>query len=364
MLPVAVIGAGPAGLAVSAELSRRGIEHRVYEQGACVGYSWTRLYDSLTLHTGKHLSALPGMPFPRAVPVFPTRDDFIAYLTRYARDLPVETNRPVSSVHREGDHWRLVTPTGSVTTRIVVGATGIIANPREPALPGRDDFRGAVLHSVAYRAPAATPPGRVLVVGTGNSGGEIASELAAAGRDVTLSVRGGAHVVPRDLGGVPIQYLSLLIRPLPRAARNVLARAVGRLGELRRGPPVLPKPAHGPLDGIPLIGFHLVDAIRAGRIALRGAVAGFTTDRVRFADGTAEPFDTVILATGFLAALGPFGDTVSRDANGFARRTDRVTSADHPNLYFVGQVYDPAGSLFNIARDARTIAARIAATAR
>jgi cation diffusion facilitator CzcD-associated flavoprotein CzcO len=358
---VVVVGAGPAGLAASAELRRRGVDHRLLERGARVGDSWRRLYDSLTLHTGKHLSALPGLRLGRGVPLFVPRDVFVAYLERYARvfALPVELNRPATRVHRDDTGWLIETPSGSIRARALVVATGIIPNPRAPHFEGRERFRGQVVHSVEYRRPEEFVGRRVLVVGVGNSGGEIASELARAGAKVTVAVRTGAHVVPRDVLGVPVQYLSLLLRGLPRAARNGIARAFARIAALRRGPPVLPRPAHGPLDAIPLIGFHLVDAIREGLVAMRGGVAAFTEDGVRFTDGRAESFDTVILATGFAPALDPLRGLVRLDERGFARRSDRVTSADQPDLFFVGHNYDAAGGLFNIARDARLAARRI-----
>src|SRR5690606_2942553 len=113
---------------------------------------------------------------------------------------------------------------------------------------------------------------------------------------------------------------------LPRPLRMRIADAVGRLTEARRGPPVLPKPDYGPLDAIPLIGFHLVDAISAGRIRVRPGIASFTRTGVRFTDGSEDDFDTVILATGFRPALQPLGGLVRTDAKGFALRTDRVTS--------------------------------------
>jgi cation diffusion facilitator CzcD-associated flavoprotein CzcO len=360
---VVVVGAGPAGLAASAELRRRGVDHRVLERGTAVGDSWRRLYDSLTLHTGKHLSALPGLRLGRGVPVFVPRDVFVAYLERYARTfaLPINVNRPVTRVRRDETGWVVETPSGSIRARALVVATGIISNPRTPCLEGRERYRGRVLHSVEYRRPEEFIGRRVLVVGIGNSGGEIGSELARAGAQVTVAVRSGAHVVPRDLLGVPVQYLSLLLRGLPRAARNGIARAFARVAALRRGPPVLPRPAHGPLDAIPLIGFHLVDAIREGLVAVRGDVAAFTEDGVRFRDGRSEPFDAVILATGFAPALDPLRGLVQLDDRGFARRSDRVASADHPDLFFVGHNYDAAGGLFNIARDAKLAARHIAA---
>ena len=103
--PVVVVGGGPAGLATSAALRRRRIGHVVVERGAAAGHSWMHFYDSLTLHTGKHLSSLPGLSFDRRVPIFPSRADFVAYLHRYVEvlELPVETNAAVTAIDRHGD---------------------------------------------------------------------------------------------------------------------------------------------------------------------------------------------------------------------------------------------------------------------
>jgi indole-3-pyruvate monooxygenase len=362
--PVVVVGGGPAGLATSAELRRRRIGHVVLERGDAAGHSWMHLYDSLRLHTGKHLSALPGMSFDRRVPIFPTRHDFVAYLHRYVEvmELPLETGREVTSVEPTDAGWIVRTPKGDIVARDVVMATGIVAGPRVPVIAGRDRFHGRVMHSVEYRRPAGFEGRRVLVVGVGNSGGEIASELSRAGAHVTVAVRSGANVVPREVAGIPIQYLSFAMRSWPAGVRRAVAKAVGKITELRRGKPVLPKPAHGPLDAIPLIGFHLVDEIRAGRVAVRGGVASLTELGARFTNGVEEPFDDVILATGFTPALGPLGSRVRVDEKGFAARTDRVTSADHAHLYFVGHTYDATGGLYNIGRDAKLAASHIAAS--
>jgi cation diffusion facilitator CzcD-associated flavoprotein CzcO len=360
--PVVVVGGGPAGLATSAELRRRRIAHTVLERGEAAGHTWMNLYDSLTLHTGKHLSTLPGMSFDRSVPVFPSRRDFVAYLHRYVEvfELPIETGRTVAAVERIGDGWVVRTDAGDIGADAVVMATGIVTAPRIPDVPGRDRFGGRVMHSVEYRRPSGFEGRHVLVVGVGNSGGEIGSELANAGARVTVSVRSGANVVPRELAGVPIQYLVFAMRGLPKGARQRIADLVGRLTELRRGKPVLPKPPYGPLDAIPLIGFHLVDAIRAGRIGVRPGIAELTKTGVRFTDGAEEAFDDIIFATGFTAALSPLGKLVRTDGKGFAVRSDRVTSADQPNLYFVGHTYDAAGGLYNIRRDSGLAAERIA----
>ena len=364
--PALVVGAGPAGLATSAELTRRGVRHLVLERGDRIGYSWANLYDSLTLHTGKHMSVLPGLRFDRATPLFPTRAHFLRYLERYAERfaVPVRTGATVTRVEREGDEWLVRSTAGEFRARALVIATGIIASPRAPAFPGQERFRGRLLHSVEYRRPDGFAGRRVLVVGVGNSGGEIGSELAGAGARVTVAVRSGANVVPLQLAGIPIQYLSWVVRKLPRAAQERVVAAVGWLSERRRGKPVLPRPAHSPLDAIPLIGFHLVDAIRAGSVAVKPGIAELTETGVRFTDGSSADFDDIILATGFTAALAPLAGLVTPDARGFARRRDRVASADQPHLFFVGHNYDSTGGLFNIRTDAGLAAAAVAEAVR
>ncbi|MFN8570747.1 MAG: NAD(P)/FAD-dependent oxidoreductase [Gemmatimonadaceae bacterium] len=359
-----IVGGGPAGLAVAAELRRAEIAFRVLERGPTIGHAWRNAYDSLTLHTGRHMSALPGMPFPRGTPLFPTKDQFWDYLDRYARhhDLSVETGCEVRRLERSNDNWIATTTDGEIVAPHVVVATGIMSNPLVPDIPGRERFRGRVMHSVEYRRPSDVTGQRVLVVGVGNSGGEIASELGLAGIETTVAVRSGANVVPRQLAGIPIQYIATWMRKLPFGVRSRIASVVQNATERAHGTPVIPRAKVSPLEAVPLIGFHLVDAIRAGRVTAKIAgLTHFTEHGVRFTDGSEATFDVVILATGFSPALASLGQLIRRDEKGFAARTDRVASADQPGLYFVGQNYDSTGALRNIGLDAPTVARHIAA---
>ncbi len=361
-VPVVVVGAGPAGLATSQQLRKHGIPHRVLERGDAAGHTWANLYDSLTLHTGKHMSSLPGMPFPRSAPLFLPRRDFWDYLRRYVQafDLPVQTDAAVTRLARSDGVWTLSTSRGAYSADTVVVATGIVANPRRPQFSGGERFAGRIAHSVTYRRPDPYRGRRVLVVGVGNSGAEIASEIARAGARVTVAVRSGANVVPLTIAGLPIQYVAYWMRKLPRVVQERVVGLVRVMTEIRRGKPGLPRPSHSPLDAIPVIGFHLVDAIAAGLVAVRAGVAELTADGARFADGTAGQFDDIILATGFEAALGLLGTQIQVDPQGFARRRNRVVSLDQPDLYFVGHNYDATGGLYNINRDARLAAGLIA----
>ena len=358
-----VIGAGPAGLATSRELARRGVDHVVLEKGPRLGHTWENLYDGLVLHTGKHLSSLPGLSFTASTPLFPTRQDFIAYLNQYATrfNLPVRTDAQAIRVTRDGDVWNVAVANGtSIRSRALVIATGIVSNPIVPVFRNQDLFRGRVFHSVEYRRPDGYGGRRVLIVGAGNSAAEIAAELARAGADVVLSVRTGARVVPLRILGIPIQYIASTLNWLPLRAQRRTAAVIARTSELFRGPAVLPPPADSDCPDVPLIGFHLVDAIRSGSVRVKPGVQELSAEGARFVDGSQGPFDEIILATGYTAAIGILGDLVRVDDCGFAARRSRVVSADRPNLYFVGHNYDVRGGLRNIALDARAAAGLIA----
>src|SRR4029078_7689742 len=188
------------------------------------------------------MSALPGLRLPRSAPLFVPRGEFVRYLTDYAERfrLPVRVQWRVTDAERltrEKARWRVCAATpqgrGEVECGALVVGTGIIANPRLPAIPGAEEFEragGRLLHAAEYRAPQPFYGKRVLVVGAGNSGGEIASELARMGNangnvtDVTIAVRSGANVVPREILGIPIQYLARYIGKLPRKAREAVVR--------------------------------------------------------------------------------------------------------------------------------------------
>jgi hypothetical protein len=177
-------------------------------------------------------------------------------------------------------------------------------------------------------------------------------------------VRAGATVVPRQVAGIPIQYLALAASGLPRGAQRAVLSVMGRVQALVRGPAVLPAPPPAECPKVPLIGFQLADAIRAGTVRLAGRLTELTADGARFGDDSSAAFDSVILATGYRAALGILGGAIRLDECGFAIRSDRVASPDQPDLYFVGHTYDLRGGLFNIGRDARRAARRIIARRR
>ena len=203
-----VIGAGPAGLATAQQLQAAGLKPIILDKAETVGAAWRRHYDRLHLHTPRSLSGLPGLPMPAAYGRYPSRAQFVDYLESYARTFGLEPafNTAVRAVRRAGQGWRVDTGADPIETSIVVVATGWADFPHSPSWPGMETFDRPILHSSAYRNAAPFAGQRVLVVGFGNSGAEIALHLCEWA-PATLAVRSPVRVLPRDLFGLPILVL-------------------------------------------------------------------------------------------------------------------------------------------------------------
>ena len=316
-----IVGAGPAGLAVARTLQRRGVRAVLVDRQG-VGATWAAAYPHLRLHTLRGAAALSGLAYPPGTSRFPTRAEVHAYLQAYAERfaLDVRAGVTVTAAEPGPDGWRLATSVGPWRARVLVWAAGIWAAPVEPDLPGRERFAGTVLHVAAYRGPEAFRGRRLLVVGAGNSGKDVAVAAIGVAADVTVAVRGGVLTV--GYPNLVSQRAGALWRRLPPQLADAWLR------RLRRPAPELPWP-DGPLtEAVPVVGFELVDAVRAGRVRLRPAVVGFSARSVRFADGGEAPFDAVVLATGFRPATDPI-----------ARHLDADGAPVAPGLVVVGARY-------------------------
>lgn len=359
-----IIGAGPAGLATAACLLRRGITPVVLEQADAPGHAWRHHYSRLHLHTVKSHSALPGLAFADHLPRYVPRQGVVDYLEAYARHHRIQAlyGHAVGRITPAEGGWQVHTAEGAMTTRHVVMACGANRRPRVPELPGREHYRGQVVHSHDYRDATPFADRRVLVVGMGNTGAEIALDLAEQGVQVALSVRSPVNIVKRDVLGRPTQLSSLMLSRLPPALGDCLASWLRDLtvGDLE--PWGLHTPQASPLrqlreDGkTPVIDIGTVAAIREGRIGVYPGITTLTADGVRFTDGRVAPFDAILLATGYDAALQDFfPDTpLPLDVRGMppAVRGEGVCAG----LWFVGyDVRQPGGLLRTIAMQARVV---------
>ena len=361
---VVIVGGGPGGLAVSQQLAARGISNVILERGDHAGWMWGQVYDSLRLHTGKHLSSLPGMSFPAGTSLFPTLSEFAAYLESYADRfrLPIRTGVEATGLRRENDGWTIETGAEHYRASAVVVATGIMSSPVLPDFLNASPYTGLMFHSTEYRRPEESLGRSILVVGIGNSAAEIASELANAGREVCISVRSGANVIPRSIAGIPSQYFGWSMSCLPKPLQRRIVRGTGLIGSVLgcQSTRLPRKQAFDACQDVPLIGRAIQDHINAERVRLLPGVAALSENGVLFTDGTEWAGDAVILATGYRAAIEWMGEYGARDSCGFADRSDRVRSMGHPDLYFVGHNYDGRGGLYNIRIDAKRIGRHIA----
>lgn len=348
---VIVVGAGPAGLAVAYELQRRGLPYQVLER-ATIGYAWQQHYDRLHLHTLKQLSALPGLPMPQSYPAFPSAAQFQRYLQEYARhfQLAIRCGVEVHAARWQADGWQIQTSAGDLTAELLVVATGIWSTPYQPLLAGRAQFGGTIMHSSQYRNPAPFAGQRVLVVGVGNSGSEIAVDLAEQGVTTGIAIRGGATFVPYPRAATPLRLWAGLLRYLPRPAGERLLRRFRRdfsaIG--------IPAPAKPLLDAYPVVGYRLPDAIAAGRIRRYAGLAGLIQGGAQFDDGQSAPFDSVILATGYRPTVQFVAGAVALDPAGRPQVDQHWRSLRQPKLVCVGFHYPATeGWLQAIGRVAR-----------
>jgi len=369
VLPVVIVGAGPAGLATAACLGRRGVDALVLEAAPALGNAWRHHYDRLHLHTVKGRSHLPGLRFAPGVPRYPSRADVLAYLERYAARFGIAP-RTGEAVHRvaaaDGAGYLVETSRGVHRARAVVMAAGFNRVPNPARLPDQGAFGGKLLHASGYRNGLPFVGQRVLVVGAGNTGAEVALDLAEHGAQPTLSVRSGVNVVPRDFLGLPIQVASIWMRGLPPALADGVGRGVSRLafGDLTRHG--LPRAQQGPISNvarwgrIPVIDVGTVAAIARGAIAVKPGVARLTATGAVFADDSACDFDAVILATGFQHALADLIAVPGALDPAGQPRGGRGTGAA-ARIFFVGYRIVATGHLRQIGIEARKVAAAIAA---
>jgi len=367
-----VIGAGPAGLAVSSELRRGGLTVMVFDKADRAGSSWSRHYDRLHLHTARKLSSLPGSTIPASKGQWVARDDFQRYLADYAttRGLDLQLGVSATTVRRDGDGWAVGWSrdgsAGTIRASVVVVATGYNHTPFVPDWEGVSSFGGRVIHSSEYRNPTELGGSTVLVVGTGNSGAEIAADLAEGGRTVLLSVRTPPNIVPRAVVGIPNQYLVLSISPLPTAARDVISGAVQKLviGDLTRyGIPKAPRGIVTQLerdDVVPTIDVGLIKALREGKVTIVASVDRFADAAVHLTDGSTITPDAVVVATGYRRGLEDLvGDLDVLLPNGRPKvnADDQLIGA--PGLYFIGYSNPITGNIRQLKIDAKKIAKRV-----
>ncbi len=329
--------------------------------------SWRSRYDRLKLNTGRQFSHLPGRRYPKGTPVFPTRDQVVEHLDRHAREDGVDLRlyTAVERIDPVARGWRLTTSTGDIDARQVIVATGHQNIPVVPDLLG--SFTGETLHSSEYRNAKPFEGMRVLVIGTGASGMEIAHDLTTGDvAKVYLSVRTPPNILRRSgPAGLPGDILAVPLYHLPprladRIANTVRRKIFGDLSEYG-----LPIPVEGPFtrahrsDVAPtLVDPEVIDAVRNGAIEVVGPPTEFEGNTAVLADGRRLTIDAVVCATGYRPGLERFvGHLGVLTPDGSPIAAAPAAAAD--GLYFHGIVSRPA-LIGYVGKQSRRLAKRIA----
>ena len=362
-----VIGGGPAGLAVGAVLRLGGVSFSIIEKNDKVGYAWHNHYERVHLHTVKQLSALPFMPFPKNYPRYVPRQLLIEYFEAYAKKFSLVPyfNQPAKSIHKENDTWITETPETIYKSKKLILATGYNHSPLKPTWDGMKEFQGQILHSSDYRNGKSFLGKRVLVVGIGNTGGEIAIDLFESGAKVSISVRSPVRIVPREIWGVPMQYSALLFSFLPPKLGDYLSKTILGFVVPDYSKYGLVTPNYGTIsqlkyqEKVPLIDIGTVSLIKQGVISVVPEIQTFKKDSILFKNGKEEKFDVVLLATGYRSGLESIMSGYSELFNEKGYPKIRGSESELSGLYFLGFNNHVGGFLRNIGIEAKKIGKKI-----
>lgn len=353
--PVCIIGAGSSGITTAKALKERGVPFDVFEIGSALGGMWryendnglSSAYRSLHIDTSRRNLGYPDFPIPDTYPDFLSHEEVLRYLEDYARHFGIGPQiRFRTRVDRvapgDGDAtgaWTVTLAGGEVRRyRAVIVANGHLWDPRWPDFNGR--FDGRVLHSHHYRTAAPFEGQRVLVVGIGNSAVDIAVDVCKSARTTLLSTRRGAWIMPKYIMGFPSdRWSAFLGRKLglpTRAVRALMQRLMYMaVGDQRRYG--LPRPAHPMWREHATLSQELLPYVGHGWIRVKPDVAELDGTGVRFADGSTEPVDSIIYATGYRTTF-PFLDASLFRGDDVTALYRRMAAPRLPGLYFAGLV--------------------------
>ncbi len=312
-------------------------------------------------------SGLAHYSIPRRYPKYLSREEFVAYLGEYAKHLKlrVETSRPVRRIRMESEtpsSWVAATAVSEWKSRVIVVATGQYRIPILPKWDGRPTYKGSLEHSSRYTNALPYRGKRVLVVGAGNSGTEIATDLAENGAAfVALSIRTPPPIVPRDPFGMPVQRTGILLSFLPAAIADRFARVTARLifGDLTRLGLRTPKWMPYSARRVPVIDVGIIAALKNGLVQIRPALESLTPTGAVFEGGKSEEFGAIIAATGFSSGLNDLLETkdVLNDSEEPIDLSGQPTS--RPGLFFMGYTHSLRGHLFEANLASRRLAKNV-----
>ena len=363
---IAIIGAGPCGLAAAKNALAAGFETVVYEKGNRVGGNWvldaktghSSVYENTHLISSKAWSEFEDFPMPDDYPEYPRHDLVLAYFEAYAQAFGVAKcirfeEEVIKASPLANGGWRMETKgkrrkKNSEDFDALFVANGHHNLPRWPKFEGK--FTGQLLHSHDFKSVGESWRGKnVLVIGGGNSAADVAVEAARVAKSVQLSMRSSQWFVPKFILGVPADVFSAQTRFLPRIVKQYTTKWLLRLLQGRYSKFGLPDNDVLPLSQHPTLNSDLLDYVRHGRIKPRPAVHKFEGKSVRFVDGTRQAFDIICCCTGFWMATPFLDSSIAEFQNaGKVRLYRKMIPETAKNLYFVGFI-QPLGCIWPLA---------------
>ncbi|MCC6796385.1 MAG: NAD(P)-binding domain-containing protein [Candidatus Hydrogenedentes bacterium] len=364
-----IVGAGPSGLAMAACLTRQKVPYVLLERAEQVGSAWRSHYERLHLHTVRKHSNLPYFPFPESAGKYPSRQSVVDYLDAYAKYFGMQPRfgENVTSIRRENGRWFTGTSKGAYASDCVVIAAGYNRRPVIPKWPGQETYSGTIVHSASYRNGEMYRDKRVLIVGIGNTGGEIAIDLCEHGAAaVHVCVRSPINVIRREYLGTPAQVSGIWMSKLPRGIAYPLSKwlahfSVGDLSQYG-----IAWPGIGPMESVErfgrvaLIDIGTIDLIKRGAIKVVPGVQRLHADGVEFVDGEKHIYDAVILATGYKPRIDEFLENAGETMDESGYPIPPAGESKWSGLYFLGYVNPATGLLRQSGIDAKRVAVDIA----
>ncbi|KAE8685206.1 putative indole-3-pyruvate monooxygenase YUCCA10 [Hibiscus syriacus] len=372
--PVIIVGAGPSGLATAACLNHYSIPYVIIEREDCFASLWKKsTYDRLHLHLDKQFCELPHMSLLDTYPRFISKNQFISYLDDYVSRFKISPlyRRAVESAefNEATGKWTVKARnfgSGEVEEflgRFLVVASGETSNPFTPKIEGLDAFPGYILHSTQFRNGKAFENLKVLVVGSGNSGMEIALELANHGAETSLVVRSPVHILSKDMihwGLILLKYISVnMVDTLMVMLSKLVYGDLTKYG-IRRPEegPFLMKDAYGKY---PVIDVGTYKKIKSGEIQVLPGISSIRGNEVVFENGKMHPFDTIVFCTGFKRSTNVWlkGDDYLLNDDGIPKPSIPNHWKGRNGLYCVGLsrrgLYGAAGDAEKIADDINSL---------
>ncbi|WP_108976351.1 NAD(P)-binding domain-containing protein [Leptospira ryugenii] len=350
-----IVGGGPAGLSMARSLKARGIPFDVIERHKDVGGIWdmenpgSPMYASAHFISSKYLSNYADFPMPEEYPDYPSNQQILAYHRSFAKEFGlyehIQFQTAVKSITQSGEKWEVTLSTGE--KRIyegVICASGITWSPNRPKLEGEENFKGKIIHSVSYKDSESFKDKRVLVVGAGNSGCDIACDAAFASQKAFISVRRGYHFIPKHILGQPADVFGDGAHWIPNWFSQLILGFVLRIlvGDLRKVG--LPKPDHKLFETHPIINDQLIHYLRHGDIIAKPDIQKLEENEVVFKDGTREKIDLIVLATGYHWAI-PYMDTKYFEwKNGRPELYLTLFNRKYKNLFALGYMETDGGA--------------------